>query len=291
MKSSLAIVTPSYAPDYELCRTLNRSVLEYLPEWVKHYIFVDRRDLKMFRSLAGQRTIVASKEEVIPKGMVQIPGANRWFGKSSVVPITGWLVQQIAKIATADILDEATLVMVDSDALFVRDVDPALLGAEDTTRLYRCPDGITPQMSDHIVWHNNACELLNVTADQPPMTDYIGQIISWNRNLVQQMCRRIEAVSGTSWYSALARKRSVSEYLLYGLFIEKVLGPTPKVWIDERSRCKSHWQSTPLLDSELMEFSAWIPEGDIALMISSHSTMSIESRRAAVAIATNGRVR
>jgi hypothetical protein len=290
MSQTIAIVTPSYGPDFELCRTLNRSVREFLPRSVKHYIFVDRRDLKQFRSLADERTIVASKEDILPKGIVQIPASNRWMSTSTLVPISGWLVQQIAKIATATLLDEMTLVMVDSDALFVRDVEPAVFTTNGATRLYRSTGGISAEMDDHILWHNNACRLLNVMPDEAPMSDYIGQIISWNRQLVIQMCAHVESVANTSWHGALARTRAISEYLLYGLYVEKVLGSGANVWIDERSRCKAHWQVHPLLDSQLAEFSMSLEEGDFALMISSHSTTSRATRRAAIKLATNGRL-
>ena len=46
---SLAVVTPSYAPDLELCRDLNRSVLEWTPADVHHHIIVPRRDERAVR--------------------------------------------------------------------------------------------------------------------------------------------------------------------------------------------------------------------------------------------------
>ncbi len=286
----IAIITPSYGPDFELCRTLNRSVLEFLPPSVKHYIFVDRRDLQLFGTLAGERTLVATKEEIMPKGIVQIPGLNRWISTATLLPISGWLVQQIAKIATAELLTESTLVMVDSDALFIRDVEPALFSGNGASRLYRCPGAITADMTAHVTWHHSACQLLGVAPDPPPMDDYIGQIISWDRELVRRMCARIESVSGHSWHAALARKRAVSEYLLYGLFVEKVVGAAGNVWIDERSRCKTHWELSPLLESDLAEFATKFADGDFALMIGSHSRTSAQTRRAAIEMATNGRL-
>jgi hypothetical protein len=290
MNADVAIITPSYGPDFELCRTLNRSVLEFLPASVKHYIFVDRRDLSLFRSLAGERTLVATKEEIMPKGIIQVPGTNRWMSRATLFPISGWLVQQIAKIATADLLAESTLVMVDSDALFVRDVEPSVFASDGLTRLYRCPGAITADMKSHVTWHNNACRILNVVPDALPMDDYIGQVISWDRTLVKRMCARLEEVNATSWHGALARTRAVSEYLLYGLYVEKVIGHANHVWIDERSRCKAHWELSPLLDSELAEFATSLEDGDFALMIGSHSGTSDKTRRAAIALATNGRL-
>lgn len=287
----IAIVTPSYAPDFELCRTLNRSVLEFLPSDLKHYIVVDRRDLELFRPLRGEGTVVISKEEIMPPGIVQLPGFNRWFLDGTLLPISGWLVQQVAKIATAGALDEPVMVMVDSDVVFVRDVDPALFVNEGKTRLFRGRNGITAAMKSHVTWHVNACRLLDVVAEAPPLDDYIGQVISWDRQLVLEMCARVEAVTGMSWYSALARTRQVSEYLLYGLFVEKVAGIAGNVWIDERARCSMHWDLAALGGVKVEQFARSLEDGDVALMISSHSRTPPQVRQAVIELATDGRLR
>lgn len=48
--SELAVITPSYALDFELCTELNASVLSHTPDSVAHYIITPRRDLKIFAS-------------------------------------------------------------------------------------------------------------------------------------------------------------------------------------------------------------------------------------------------
>jgi hypothetical protein len=49
----MAVITKTFAPDFELCASLNRSVLENSPETVPHHIIVPRSDLKLFGRLAG----------------------------------------------------------------------------------------------------------------------------------------------------------------------------------------------------------------------------------------------
>ena len=287
--TTMAVITPSYAPDFELCATLNRSVLEFLPRSVKHYIFVDRPDLRVFRALGGERTIVLSKQEILPRGVLQLPFGNRWLCGMNPVPISGWLVQQIAKIAAAHKLTEDVLLMVDSDATFVRDVAAPMFASAGKTRLYRGPGVINAALPAHVGWYNAACNLLGVRPDPLPVDDYIGQVISWDRRLVLEMCARIEAVKGRSWHSALAAARGVSEYLLYGVFVAKVAGEA-RVWIDHEHRCTTHWDHAPLGDAQLEEFALSLRDDDIALMISSHSKTPASIRRAVLAIATNGRL-
>src|SRR5262245_11138693 len=62
----IAVITPSYRPDFELCVDLNRSVLEFAPEYVNHQILVPRSDFALFRQLAGPRTHVRCREELLP---------------------------------------------------------------------------------------------------------------------------------------------------------------------------------------------------------------------------------
>ena len=55
-REAMSVITPSFAPDFELCADLHRSVLEYSPNSVHHHIVVPRSDLKLFGRLAGPRT-------------------------------------------------------------------------------------------------------------------------------------------------------------------------------------------------------------------------------------------
>ena len=289
-QSLLAIVTPSYAPDFALCKTLNRSVIEFLPESVNHYIFVDRRDRKLFQELASARTHVITKEEMMPRGIIQIPGFNRWISASNFLPIAGWLVQQITKIAAAHYLPEAVLVMVDSDAVFVRDVDPRTFTEGGKSRLYRQSNAITQAMQAHVTWHQNASRLLGFPDAKAPMHDYIGQVIGWDAAIVRDMCKRMEEINGCSWHAAITRTRQISEYLLYGIFVEQTSSYTGRVWIDEKSRVNMYWEIEALSDAESDTFARSLRQDDIALMISSHSKTSEAARRSAISTATKGRL-
>ena len=42
----MSVITKSFAPDFELCARLNRSVLHNSPDTVRHQIVVPRSDLK-----------------------------------------------------------------------------------------------------------------------------------------------------------------------------------------------------------------------------------------------------
>src|SRR4051794_18560701 len=103
---SFAVLTPSYAPDYELCRELNRSVLEWTAPDVEHHLVVPRRDYEQFSQLGGTRTRVGTIDAFAPGGMLPLPKVNAWLNaRRPYPPIRGWVMQQVVKLAAAATLD------------------------------------------------------------------------------------------------------------------------------------------------------------------------------------------
>lgn len=285
---SIAVVTPSYSGDAVFCAELNRSVLELTP-WT-HYILADRRDLGHFRRLAGDRTQVLPKEDILPGHLLRVPGSTRWMSPYTVRPLGGWLVQQIAKFACADHLDEDVVLCVDSDVLLVRDMVEADYVRDGRVRLYSDPVGITPDMLRHVEWYNNACRLLGVEPETPPMRDYITCVVSWSRALILSMMDRVAEATGRPWYESVARTPQFSECLLYGVYVDKVLGPEAPVWADVDNHLLQHWGPSPLLDSDAEPFVAQLRADDSAVMICSRSGTSMETRRLLATRLTSGRL-
>ena len=55
-------------------------------------------------------------------------------------------------------------------------------------------------------------------------SDYVGQLISWRRSNLVALHRHIEQTQGRAWHVAVSRSLDISEYILYGSFVEHVLG-------------------------------------------------------------------
>jgi hypothetical protein len=270
--SEIAMVTPSFARDYELCRALNESFLRFVPAPVKHYIFVDRCDLALFRTLQGPRTVITAIEEILPSGFFKVPFSKKWwFSVSALYPAKGWLVQQLAKLSAPHVLEERVVINMDSDVRFIRPVDLSVFARDGGTRLYRKPAGIVAGMK-HVRWHQNVARLLGIEPDKVPMDDYVGNVISWDRRIALDACARVEAVTGLPWHVAFTRGRRVSEYLMYGLYVEKVAGPqSAGIWIDERSWCHTYWGPEPLLDADVEGFVAAMKADDFAFSIAGYT--------------------
>src|SRR5262249_11493031 len=107
---SIAVVTPTYAPDYELCIDLHRSILECTPSSVLHYLIVPPTDLKLFTSFRGPRCVVVAANEFLPTHMISVPPwVNRIIRFSTrtrlsanlvalnlrrpLPPVRGWIMQ------------------------------------------------------------------------------------------------------------------------------------------------------------------------------------------------------
>jgi hypothetical protein len=171
--------------------------------------------------------------------------------------------------------------MVDSDIEFIRPVGPERFFAEGKTRLFRAPRAIDARMTAHVAWHSNACRLLGIPVEVPPMDDYIGPLITWNRELVLGMCERIEAATGHRWDRAIVRARRVSEYLAYGLYVDRVVRKPSTLLVDDRRLCLSHWSADYLSESALEALIGELSSEHVAFMINAHSPTPIHVRQAA----------
>jgi hypothetical protein len=188
-----------------------------------------------------------------------------------MMPAKGWLIQQIAKLSMARHADEPVLVNVDSDVRFLRPIDPALFTRDGKTRLYRLPGGVTRDMP-HVKWNRNVSRLLDVAPDAMPPNDYVGNVISWDRKLVLEACAHVEKIARVPWYVAFTRARLASEYFLYGLYLDRVVGlDAAPVWIDNRSWCHTYWGPGPLPAADVATFVASMSDDDIAFSVAGYT--------------------
>ena len=278
----IAIVTPSFSRDFVLATELNQSIRDFFPASARHYLIVDRRDLKLFRSLEDARTVVVSVEDIVPQGYFKLAPFKRWwFSLPALVPVKGWLVQQLVKLSASQLFGDALQVNVDSDVRFLRPVPASLFMRDGRTRLYRKTGGITAGMH-HVNWHRNVCRLLGIPPEPLPLNDYVGNMISWDTRLVVKARQHVEAVTGAPWHVAFSHQRLVAEYLLYGLYVDRVLGADAAgVWTDERSWCHTYWGPEPLQPEEVSSFVHAIAPDDVAFSIAGYtSTDDATVRRA-----------
>ncbi|WFE30191.1 DUF6492 family protein [Solwaraspora sp. WMMD791] len=281
----LDIITPSFAPDFELCADLHRSVLACTPDSVRQQIIVPQRDLALFAQLAGPRVQVHPVAEFLPRSLVAVPGVNGWVNlRRPFPPLRGWITQQIVKLAAAARSDADVVLLVDSDIEFVRPFDADVFCADDVVRFYRKPHEIDQRLPRHVRWHEVSRQLLGLPPlTQLPLPDYICWPAPWDPRLVRELLNRVEEVTGRPWPTAIGSQLHFSEEILYGVYLDEVVGGAAVSYATDDMLCHDYSAEEPLDATGIRAFLDGIGPADIAVMISAKSRTPMDVRRAAMA--------
>ncbi len=224
--------TCSYAGDFDICRTLCETMDRFAPSDIRHLLVVPAADTAMFSVLARPGREIRAQQDLLPSWLHALPlPKGAWqralslprreiFVSLRCPPVRGWIAQQITKIAAARDTDADIVVHIDSDSAFVRPFTAALFHADGKVRCYHHPDA--PHPPSHVPWHESASRLLGLPHSQNHGADYIDGLVPWRVGTVRSMTDRIEAVTGREWRLALARTTHFSEYVLYGVYSEKI---------------------------------------------------------------------
>lgn len=292
MKLSCALATPSYRGDVDRCRLLCASIDRFVSGQAMHYLLVEDRDVPLFRDLEGPKRRILPESQLLPPWLKSWPdpsslGRRRvWTGMRALArglpPLRGWHAQQLRKFAVAKAASEDIILFADSDMLFVRPFDVAGLERDGAVRLYRKPDAITADMARHRPWCENAAALLGLGTASWPGPDYINNMVSWRREHVLGLLAHVERLSGRDWVSAIARDRQFSEYLLYGYYVERVLGlETAGHWPDARELCKVYWFPEDVTGFDLLKsFEEVLEPWQVAIGVQSFIGQPLDQVRA-----------
>lgn len=198
-------------------------------------------------------------------------------------PIRGWILQQILKLAAAPRIDADVVVLMDADVQFIRPVSESTFICDGRVSLYRVEGGVDEALPEHVAWHRTARRLLGLPQHAPPFHDYVSSFTAWDPAVVGALLARIEAVTGRRWIDAIGSERKFSEWTLYGVFVDEVLGPPANAETTSRSHCHDYWDPVPLSDDAASAFARATTGDDVAVMISAKSRTPLETRRRALA--------
>ncbi|MEL6921037.1 MAG: DUF6492 family protein [Pseudomonadota bacterium] len=242
-----AIITASYAPDFERCSILCETIDRHASGYECHYILVDGPDEALFSKLQGPKRKIMTDVEILPWWIRRAPaalspGGRRVWLSARTLPLHGWHIQQIMRIAVAHQLDVDGLLYCDSDTAFLRDYDLHDMWRGDSIRLWRQPDGALTANDDHMLWVDHAAETFSLPDPRMVTNDYVCSFVTWNRQTVVDMCAHIERVHGKHWLAVVGSSRKFSECMLYGIYVDGVLGSAshngtadelcPMKWVD-----------------------------------------------------------
>lgn len=264
------MVTATYAPDFERCQLLCETIDRHVSGCSTHYLLVEAGDVPLFRRLQSANRRVIDERELLPSWLRSFRDPLSLFRRkvwlsTRIVPLRGWHVQQLRRIAIAAHVAQDVLFYADSDVAFIRPFDCGSLVQDGQVRLFRRTDALLDMAgSEHSDWSRNAGRSLGIAAPATSPHDYIATLVAWKRADVLAMCSRIEAVNGTDWVQAVASARRFSECMLYGRFVDEVRGREGHVLTD-LELCRVHWTGGAMNDAEFEAFIAGMNPRQVAI--------------------------
>ncbi|MGO8737368.1 DUF6492 family protein [Rhodoblastus sp.] len=293
LPDSATIVTLSYRGDFEVCRLLCESVDRFAPKNFVHRLYVPTRDLALFAPLANQRRIVGSQDrDLLPRWMwklplpsprvralLRLPRRNVYLSLYSK-PVRGWIAQQMMKIAaTADSPTEV-VIHADSETLFIRPLSmDQLVRPDGKALLYQNSGKVKDE--GHGAWREGANRLLGLPPGSIHTDDFINSLVVWRRSTVRRLIARLEQVGGRDWRKILAATPNLSEYTLYGVFANAVLGlDAAGHWPDPRPLCHTFWDERFESAEAERAFVESVRPDQIACLLQSTMSLGPDARQA-----------
>src|ERR1700759_4731432 len=285
--TSVALLTPTYARDFELCKLLCESVDRHVTPFAKHYLLVPDSDYELFSSFISERRAGIPASAFLPSWLRPMPRMfqrkrRQFWWSTRARPVSGWHVQQFLKIAATMSLPHERYCILDSDIVFFRDYDLSPFEAPNAIPLFRITNEVTAEQPRHSRWVETSHQLLGLTTPPLPAPDYIGHIIFWDRDTTRAMVSRIEAATGRGWVEALCRTRDFSEYMLYGYFAESDDTLAASHAPVSTTPCVSYWEAPRLDKPGLSRLLGRARPDDVAFSVASFSLTPVDVIRAAI---------
>ena len=242
----VALLTPTYGRDLELCTLLCESVDRHVGSFSKHYLLVPDCDVELFSHFESERRTVIAASKFLPAWLRPLPRIvqrkrRQYWWSLRTKPVSGWHVQQYLKIAATISLPHQRYYILDSDVVFFRNFDLARFRYPNSIPLLNMPDEVTPNQIRHSRWVDTSHRLLGLPTPPLPASDFIGHIIFWDQRTTRAMTSRIEAVTSLDWVEALCRTRDFSEYMLYGYFVQNDARSCARHTLTSSTPCVSYW--------------------------------------------------
>lgn len=284
----VALLTPAYRRDLELCTLLCESVDRHVTAFSRHYLLVPDCDVPLFAPLACAHRVVLPASRFLPGWLRPVPSIiqrkrRQFWWSLRAKPASGWHVQQILKIAASASLPEQRFCILDSDVVFFRSFDLTAFEYPNAIPLLNMVNGVTPALPRHADWVETTHRLLGYPAPTLPASDFIGHLIFWDQETVREMISRIEAVGHCEWVEALCRVHNFSEYMLYGYFVQAVRKARARHIPVATTPCISYWDESTLDKHHLHRLLQRADPTDVAFSIASFSGTAVETIRAAIA--------
>jgi hypothetical protein len=283
----VALLTPTYGRDLELCTLLCESVDRHVTSFSKHYLLVPDCDLSLFSHFASERREVLPASKFLPRWLRPLPRIvqrkrRQYWWSLRTRPVSGWHVQQYLKIAATISLPYQRYCILDSDVVFFRNFDLSRYEYPNSIPLLNVQDEVTSEQIRHARWVETSHELLGLPTPPLPASDFIGHIIFWDQQTTRAMAAKIEAVTNLHWVDALCQTREFSEYMLYGYFAQNDARFSGRHALTRHTPCVSYWDPPELDQHQLNQLLRRARKEDVAFSVASFSRTPVQIIRAAI---------
>ncbi len=281
---TVSIVTASYAGDFERCRLLCETVDRHVTGFDEHLILVAAHDVRLFRQLETPNRRIIDERALLPNWLHAVRDPASLFSRHlwlsfRTMPLRGWHVQQLRRMAIAEHVKGDALLYCDSDVVFLRDFDCSGLWLEEGLRFFRRENVLQdPKLGKQRRWMANADQALGLGDAGNCQNDYIATVIAWRRETLAAMCRHIEELHGRHWVEVIAASRDFSECMLYGRFVDGVLNGAGHSPTDD-GLCHIYWYGPSPGDGDLARFVDHMTPGQVAIGLQSFIGTDIASIR------------
>lgn len=265
-----AILTKTYRGDLDVFEKLCASIDAVMPD-VHHYVLIDSADRPLFASFASTRRIIVDCSSQLPRfHPLSFLGRPLWWRFPHRI-VRGWIYQQLAKIEAVSRLSEEAIVLVDSDARFIRPISDANVFEGPAIRLHQMPGQPSGPAGESDKWHDAASQALGLPLRGYTGADYITNPVVWSPEVVRQMIARIESVHARRWYDVLIRNFRFSECVLYGVFCDHVIGPQQDLVAPlDNQMCHISWHYDLSAESGVEDFVSSITDRHVAVIVQSN---------------------
>lgn len=247
--------------------------------------------MALFRTLAGPRREIVCERDLLPFWLRPFPdpfslGRRRIWLSPKGLPLRGWHVQQLRRIAMAATMPEEVLISCDSDVVFLKSFDAASLQQNGAVEFHRIPHALAdlrqPALGEHRAWSEKAGDLLGLSRSLGNDTGYIATLIAWRTDTAREMVARIESVGQRSYMASLAATRLLSECTIYGRFVDEIENRPDRHVASERRLCRIYWSGGAMSEAEIEGFAETMAPEQVAVGIQSFTgTGTALIRRAA----------
>ena len=253
-----AIITPTYHLDYEQFNLMCESMDHFVEGNWHHYVVVNKSDYQMFSHFSGARRTVIENTKVLPKWLHyigklgRIRGGNFFFSWRTG-PFFGWHIQQLVKLSMAYFVEEDAMLVVDSDIFFMRrfKLDKMI----ENGRLPFVRMGIDHNLrnTSQFSFIDHSKKTLGVPTTVPSF-DYVNNVVVWDRKTTVEVCDFIGKRHGKHWIAALSGLKTISEGMLYGLYVDHILEDKNRFAFQTYNLTKTVHGDEAIYDEELEKF-------------------------------------